>query len=385
MNPADPLQPLSNFIEQQRRITADRCMAETPTPPLPDVPQSGPVQRPQPLRGPQPAAPSLDTPQTSEKKPLQPSAPATIDRLQFTEEWKPEDDPTQMFVHSGWATTRKRVHHSLVRTQQSSERIFRFEECGTSAWVYQSTSSPSDLKVLTNHCGDRLCLVCSKLKAARIADALHEHCKEKPRLRFLTLTLANTSKGLADSLDRLYRHFKSLRNTDWWEDHVTGGVAFLEIKYSEKARRWHPHFHLIVEGSFIPQAELQEAWKGITHDSFIVDVRACHDSEKAASYAAKYAGKPMTNTFAGNPDLLDEATVALKGRRLFFCFGKWYGTKLSQFESEGLFDDEADPSWTSLGSFRDLCFRADGGDAAASIVVCRLRALAEARSRLDSG
>jgi hypothetical protein len=268
----------------------------------------------------------------------------------------------ERFIHSGWWQQREQVIHSLFRTMQSECRLKAFLACGRSSWIEQNNADPNRFRLRCNHCHDRMCQPCAAARAFRVRTYLMRHIAGR-RCRFVTLTLCGR-KGdkLVDLVDRLYKHFRALRLHPTWADNVDGGAAFLEIKYSAKARRWHPHLHIICEGKFLPQGELSTAWRSITKDSFIVDVRDARD-EAVAHYVAKYASKPLNPSFGHNADLLDEAVIALKGRRLCLCFGTWYGTPLQHAEDEELADDEDDAAgWHIFNDLEAAIAAAEAGD-----------------------
>jgi hypothetical protein len=249
--------------------------------------------------------------------------------------------PAESFIHSGWALTRNRVIASLFRTRQSESRIRAFMSCGRNAWIEAANDDPTRLRLRCTCCHDRLCQPCASSRAFKIRDSMMAMIKGK-RCRFITLTLCGSRKDkLVDLVDKLYRSFRALRLHPTWVDAVDGGAAFLEIKRSSKADRWHPHFHIIAEGRFLKNTDLSDAWRSITKDSFIVDIRDARD-EAVASYVAKYASKPLNSSFANCPEHLDEAMQSLKGRRLCTCFGTWYGTPLSEAEDDDLGDDLTD-------------------------------------------
>lgn len=183
-------------------------------------------------------------------------------------------------------------------------------------------------------------------------------------ISFITLTLAGHNDTLTEKVDRLYKHFKALRNHPLWEERVTGGAAFLEIKYNDKARRWHPHLHIIADAGYIHAGELSDVWRGISRDSFIVDIRRVKDEENAAGYVTKYASKPLNTSFSNSTALLDEAVAALKGRRLCLAFGNWYGTPLD-FEQDELLDEDELPNdaWANFCPLYDLIMDANSGHA----------------------
>lgn len=182
---------------------------------------------------------------------------------------------------------------------------------------------------------------------------------------FITLTLSGKGEPLTELIDRLYKHFRALRQHPVWSGAVQGGAAFLEVKYSDKARRWHPHLHIICHAKFVQQSELSLAWRSITKDSFIVDIRRVKDVGHAAKYVTKYASKPLNTSFAMSPILLDEAVVALKGRRLCLCFGTWYGTPLDLAEDTEFADDLIDlAGWHNVGSLEETLELARQGETA---------------------
>lgn len=264
------------------------------------------------------------------------------------------------FRHSGWKLTRQRVFESLGRTGQSSARRRSFGECGTFTTVQQSSADPTKFRISCNHCHDRLCTPCAGERARKIRDVVLAHLPQQG-VSFVTLTLAGKDQGLAEKIDRLYSHFRALRAHPAWQEKVTGGVAFLEVKWSEKSQRWHPHLHLIAEAKFIDQATLSDLWRGISKDSWIVDISRVKDRNSCGSYVAKYASKPLNTSFAGVPVLLDEAVAALKGRRLVFAFGSWYGTKLSCLEEEELELEEPGQKWNHFGFLEDVLAAALSG------------------------
>jgi hypothetical protein len=191
-----------------------------------------------------------------------------------------------------------------------------------------------------------------------MADVLKAHIRDR-RVRFVTLTRRHSHAPLADQIDAVYEAFARLRRRAWWKDRVTGGAAFLEVKLSDRDGLWHPHLHLIVEGTFIPQRELSMEWLGVTCDSSIVDVRDCPtgDHSRVAAYVTKYVTKPASGCVYHNPEKLLEMMAAMKGRRLCLTFSSWRGLKLN---------DPPDPNpgkvWKPVGSIEQLARRAREGD-----------------------
>jgi len=283
----------------------------------------------------------------------------TLDETTWSARWR----------HASWAHIRRRVFAGLKRTNQNSSRVAAFAQCGSGSWVEFAKDDPTRFRLRCTHCHDRLCTPCANLRSLRIRDALIRQLAGRPA-KFITLTLAGGDTGLVEKIDRLYKHFRALRAHPFWAERIDGGAAFLEIKYSDKAKRWHPHLHIICEGKWIDQGELSECWRGISRDSFIVDVRAVRDDGTVMRYVTKYASKPLNTSFIGDPKLLDEAIAGLKGRRLCLCFGPWYGTQLSLAEDEELADDMVDAGeWQFADSWDGVLADASTGQQRAQYIL----------------
>lgn len=321
------------------------------------------------------AATSLEPLQTSEK---------TQEQYSPDWWWQPENCPCQSWIHSGWMVNRRRVRESLRRTTMPRSRVDRFEQCGSEAWVYESDNPDEKYKIISNHCGDRFCMVCGGLRVFKVREALRPLCQDV-RIRFATLTLLGKNNTLRETLDRIYRHFKALRQTEFWSQCVEGGAAFLEIKWDAKHHRWHTHLHLLLAGKFLPQDKLSNLWRALTGDSFIVDVRDKGTNGAGVDYACKYVTKPLNSSFVNIPERLDEAVMALRGKRLCLCFGSWYGTRLSEVDDEELFDEErAEPTWTSIGHLSQVRRDAFHGDAKAISILRYIEASREGGPLNDS-
>lgn len=288
-----------------------------------------------------PSPTSLDTQETTVIANISPSS-VRDDVLLDT------DSLPARFRHSGWRVNRNRVFAALRKTFQPLNRLKAFATCGGGAWLQRSNAfeiTPTGChyryRIAARHCKDRLCVPCANARSALIREKLHSLIHGK-QLLFMTFTLCGKGESLASLVTRLYKSFRALRSHPVFSEKISGGAAFLEIKWSDKAQRWHPHLHVIADGRFIPQDRLSAAWHTITGDSYIVDIQREHRPERVESYVTKYASKPLNSSFLNSPDLLEEAVIALKGRRLCTCFYSWYGTALSRAEDEELADDVID-------------------------------------------
>ncbi|MCK5439378.1 MAG: protein rep, partial [Gemmatimonadetes bacterium] len=213
-------------------------------------------------------------------------------------------------------------------------------------------------------CRDRFCVPCSDTRSAHLANRIRARVPPGG-ISFLTLTLADPDDDLTTLLDKLLKYFRRLRAWSVWKRRVTGGVAFIEIKWNEAKQRWHPHIHAIMESAFIPQAEISDRWKAITTTSFIVHIKRPKNAETVIRYVTKYGSKPLDQSFVANENRLDMAIEALKGRHLCTVFGEWRGWALH--------DDEDRGEWQPIAPLWQLVDRERRGDPDATAIMEQLR------------
>lgn len=168
-------------------------------------------------------------------------------------------------------------------------------------------------------CWLRLCPRCATRRRFRwIAKySLPLHAIQNPTL--LTLTFRSIQNLTRKAIDFAVACFAKLRRLKLWRDHVKGGMAGLEITWSPNG--WHPHFHALLDATWISRYEISRAWKKITGGAWLVDIRRC-DVHHGVREVAKYIAKG--STFYASPTRLNQFMIATKGRRFFSTFGSFY-------------------------------------------------------------
>ncbi len=234
---------------------------------------------------------------------------------------RPAEPRESKFRHGCWAAPRRRIFQSLLRTHAGCRRIQHFADCGSALWLDRDGSV---LSLACNKCHDRLCLVCQKERQTAVVEGIIlRMIDSNADCRFLTLTLKHSDARLSVQLDRLIACFRSLRKHPSIAANLAGGAWFIEVKLSKDKSRWHPHLHVIAAGQFIDARTLSRSWLEVTGDSFITDIRAIGQIRERAAYVTKYATKPLHNEVTLVPEKLDEFVGAIKGKRLYQCFGSW--------------------------------------------------------------
>lgn len=257
------------------------------------------------------------------------------------------------FRHRIWANIRLKMWNALKRTSASDARKDRFANCGSQTW-FRLDKKNKQIGLACNTCKDRLCGPCGAARAQRMVEAI-VNAKPNAPMRFVTLTLRCSHASLTDQLNRLYDCFNKLRRREFFQRHIVGGVAMVEVKIGKNSGLWHPHLHILCEGDFIPQRELSAEWLAVTGDSSIVDVRRVTNAGHAAAYTVKYGSKGCDSSVYNAPSKLDEFLTSIKGRRFALTFGTWRGIKL-------LDGDDGGAEWENIGSVESLVSRARSGD-----------------------
>lgn len=253
------------------------------------------------------------------------------------------------FRHSYWRRHRARISAALNRLYPDDPRSEAFDGCGTGAWVMADPEDAEHVRINAAYCHDRFCAPCQHARGENIRYNLTDFIKDKD-VRLLTLTVASDGQPLAKMIAHLYKSFAALRRTTLWQSHVTGGLAVLEVKRSARLPRWHPHLHVLIEGTYLEQGHLTVLWHAITKTSFILDIRKATRPDHTAAYVVKYITKPTALKFTNHPNLLDECIVAMRGRRTLLQFGTWYGISLTS--------DPVQILWQPVAPLHDIITRA---------------------------
>lgn len=311
------------------------------------------------------------------------------------------------FRHHNWKEKRKVVREALHAGDASPNALFAFDNCGAGCQV-EFSKDQNRYRIVGSYCHSRHCEPCMKAKSALITNNLRTKMGDikTKTFHFITLTLAHDKKRtVKEQIARLYACYKKLRNTDEWIygqmqadkiykaqssgtkhseaiKHVSvkgqaGGAATLEIKYTEAGHRkardgttywyeggWHPHLHIISDGTAITDHRLKDLWYAITGDSWECDCRRISADKDVAYYVGKYVTKGTNDAVWTNPARAADFVKAVKGVRMCATFGTWRGYKLLAREKE------VPGTWTHIDSLAAICRKARAGDEWALRLLC---------------
>jgi len=255
-----------------------------------------------------------------------------------------------------------RCLYETFDVDKSATRLDSFDKCRTDAYFVRNELT-GKVKVRSRSCHLRWCPMCASTRRWFLTQQVSSWLKTTSKPKFLTLTLLHSPAPLEQQLTRLYASFRKYRKLNILKRNVSGGVWFFQIHRAKSDNLWHPHLHCVIDSEWIDKYELSTAWKAVTGDSEIINIKEVKDSESMASYVARYAARPSLLASLETDERL-ELAEALHGRRLV---GTW-GTARSISLRPGKPPD-AD-QWKEVGSFSTVSALYDLDDRAKTIWDC---------------
>lgn len=245
--------------------------------------------------------------------------------------------------------------------RDDNPKVQALEGCRTYA-TFNRDETTGDLKIFGDSCRQRWCPMCAGQKAAYAKDQTALFVRSLKAPRFLTLTLRNDGSDLKPQIEFLQSAFARLRSRAYWKKNVTGGIWFMQIKRGSGSGCWHPHLHILLDGSYMEQGRLSALWELVTFGSPVIDIRRIHDVDSAASYVARYTARPAALAELPMCDRI-EVIEAVFRKRLSGTFGSGKSVTLTPPKIE------SDATWQYVGHHDDIVERAEYDPAARAILV----------------
>jgi hypothetical protein len=190
----------------------------------------------------------------------------------------------------------------------------------------------------SKYCNNRWCVVCNRIRTAKLIRGYGEQIKHLETPHLVTLTIkAVPGQELKDKIDVMMGDFRKIHRT-LKKRHQRGtlskfvGVRKVECNYNAAAKTFNPHFHVLVQGQEVANALLQE-WLS-RHDPDLVnplaqDVRPADQNSiiEVFKYQTKLIGfkdeksRGQDRADCINPEALDTIFRAMRGRRTFQTYG----------------------------------------------------------------
>lgn len=234
----------------------------------------------------------------------------------------------QQAIHEPHADLRERIILDLYGSAYQLDRDTAFDMAGCADTVrFYIDPDQGKVRPWLHRCRKRLCPLCGANRSAKAAHDIHLLAATMLDPRHLILTLKSTDEDLGTQVDRLIGAFRKLRRTKLWETSVKGGIGVTEVTWNPRTAQWHPHLHILYDGSFIVHKLLAAEWAKATDGSYIVWIRRVDNPPAIAAELSKYIAKPA-NLKSVPPGRLSEYNRAAYRRRMLTRFGTCYGIKL---------------------------------------------------------
>lgn len=109
-------------------------------------------------------------------------------------------------------------------------------------------------KITGKYCGNRWCVVCNRIKIAKLINAYKPAIEKIEEKRFVTLTIKNVmGENLRSAIQEMTKTFQNIRRDFHKKKIVFIGIRKIECTYNPKTNEFHPHFHLIVSGKLVAE------------------------------------------------------------------------------------------------------------------------------------
>ena len=194
-----------------------------------------------------------------------------------------------------------------------------------------SVAEKSNGETSSFFCNARWCLVCNRIRTAKMIHSYMPILEEWSDKRFVTLTVPNVSAdGLSDAIATMQTAFRRIKDRLYKQnrrnqrDGKLVGLRKLECTYNISRDDYHPHYHVIVQGEQNAR-DLLAGWlqrfpaaREIAQDVQSADDRSVREMFK---YFTKLIVKASSGESLILPEQLDVMFRVLRGRRTFQNFG----------------------------------------------------------------
>jgi hypothetical protein len=185
------------------------------------------------------------------------------------------------------------------------------------------------MRLTGKYCNNRWCLVCNRIRSAKLINGYFMEISKLDDIHFVTLTVPNVGfRVLRTTVKKMGYTFRRITDKYRKRGITLNGIRKLECTYNETTDNFHPHYHLIVEGRENADNILAD-WLQRYPDASIKgqDVRPA--DENAILELFKYFTKVVTrkkgdakNRYTVHIDALDKINRAFYRLRFFQGFGK---------------------------------------------------------------
>ncbi len=213
----------------------------------------------------------------------------------------------------------------------------------------------ADGRLTSRYCGARWCFVCNRVRTARAIIRYSEGLSGWKDPQFVTLTIPNVSGAeLKAAIDEMIaampRICLAIRRTDKLAVRL---LRKLECTYSHRFDNFHPHFHLVVEGTEVAE-RIVARWLANypAANRAAQNIRPCDEFQLRELF--KYFTKLTTQLSGTNrapipAEALDTIFRAMRRKRVYQPMGFKAIPLLGNDEEGHVGDDAVNLAWKRQG------------------------------------
>lgn len=210
------------------------------------------------------------------------------------------------------------------------------------SYYCNSVYEQKENKLTTTYCNNRWCMVCNRIRTAKMINGYLGPIKSLTDPYMVTLTVPNVPDGeLSDTIDMMISVFGKIVNS--WNTHnrenkVTG-IRKIECTYNQNTDTFHPHFHVILQNKEIACTIVYKWLQAFPNAKNIAqDCRPA--DEKSLMELFKYFTKILTNKHDFYASKMDVIFRAMRRRRVYQPFGNVHiiSEDLDEYETQAYKD-----------------------------------------------
>ncbi len=204
----------------------------------------------------------------------------------------------------------------------------------------------TDKKITSHYCNNRWCIVCNRIRTAKLINGYKKPLSELNNKYFVTLTVPNVLReNLRNTIKDMIKNFRCIYKSLFKMTVKIKGIRKLECTYNEIRNDFHPHFHLIVSDITVAQKIVSEWLKRYPEaKQFCQDIRPC--DERSTMELFKYFSKIITkdSIYIGPLDIIFSA---MRNLRVYQPMGITKVTEdVDEIQSQVIEDlKEAEKTW----------------------------------------
>lgn len=125
-------------------------------------------------------------------------------------------------------------------------------------------------------CRHKLCPVCAWDRRRDMLNAIIPLVQGYKAPRFLTLTFLSLYELRKEDVAWMAKCWRRFLAHPYVKKRIQGGVRAFEVTYNEQTETWHPHYHVIYDGEYIPQERVSAIWRDITEREYVARMPVAH-------------------------------------------------------------------------------------------------------------